>query len=494
MAAALWLLVLAQAAPPFSDLAHESRAVRDEAIRRLAEGGPASAGIAALLAEPDPRIALGAAEILRRRRDPSVLPLLARAADGPDGERADAAATALVATAAEARVAMSALAFEGMRLLPERLDRAWRAAVRERILPLDHRPSTDRPQLYRALFAGEEHAARALLEIASDTTAKGAARAHALHAYARLTGSVPAETLVDPEEMLRGAAASLLLRYGDEEDLARLAGLLDSGRALQPLEFHCAVHAVRRVGRAGPAGRAALAHAIRERPPSLAADAAAALVEAAPTEATHPLRTRVTRHLARAEAGRAGGAEAALFELRAGPLPEDLRARLRAAGNPLLAACVAEDPLAAARPLLARRLGGGEAYRLEIVARLLERGDAPAGDRVTFAASALGSESTASRRAGLQALRPAPPEAWAALRPRVEEALGDVHESVRLAAAELLAPAPEALRVCADALYDGDPWAARRVALTLRRVESPAIDPLADVAARRQQARELGGH
>jgi hypothetical protein len=303
---------------------------------------------------------------------------------------------------------------------------------------------------------------------------------------------VPADTLEDAEEVLREAAAPLLLRYGDAEDLARLAALLEGERSLGPAELHSAAFAVRRLGRVGPRGRAVLARAVEERPTFLAAEAAAALLAAAPEAGAHALRTRVGRHLTDAEAAGHAGTEAALFELRAGPLPEDLRARLRAAANPLLAACAAADPLAALRPILAVRLGGRELYRLEIVARLLDRAHAGEADRVAFAASALGSEATAARRAGLGALRDVPAEAWAALRPVVVGALDDRDEPVRIAAAALLAPAPGALRVCADALYDGDPWSAQRVAAILKRAGLPEVDPRAPVATRRRQSLALG--
>jgi hypothetical protein len=62
-----------------------------------------------------------------------------------------------------------------------------------------------------------------------------------------------------------------------------------------------------------------------------------------------------------------------------------------------------------------------------------------------------------------------------------------------LAAAALLLPGPEALAVCADALYDGDPWAARRVAAALARAKAPGCDPGAPVAQRRRASLESRG-
>jgi hypothetical protein len=491
MAVAVLLLVLAQPAPSLEDLAHESRAVRDEAIRRLAAGGPPSAAVAARLADPDERVASGAAEVLRLRRDPDVLAQLARAADVPDATRGAAAAAALVATAGEARVDVAALSFPGMCVLPTRLDDAYGSAVAAALLPLGHRPSVDRPQAYRALHAGGDHAARALRDFARDRRAPAAARAHALHALARLTGEASVEELADAEPLVREAAASLVLRYGDEKGLARLAARLDEAGALRPSELHCAVLAARRTRRVGPAGILALERAVRDGEARLAADAAAALLAADPAAGGRALRARVLRHLTDAENRAATGKEAALFELRAGPLPEDLRERMRRAEDPLVAACVAEDPFARLRPLVGQGFGDRDAFRIEIVARVLDRPGAPEADRMAFAACALASDVGAAHRAGLEALRGIPPEAWAALKPVVVRSLADQEEPIRLAAAALVLPAPDALLVCADALYDGDPSSARRVASILAAANVPGMDPRAPVAERRRASAEL---
>jgi hypothetical protein len=486
MAAAVLLVALAQAVPA-RDLAHESRAVRDEAVRRLAAGGSPSSEIAALLDDPDERIALGAAEVLRRRRDPAVLPALARAANGPDAARGAAAAAALVATAGEAR---EVVPFEGMDLLAARLAAAWREAVRETLLPLRHHPSVNSPQAYRAFHAGGDHAARALLEILRDEGAPAAVRAHACHAYARVAGEAPPDPLLaDHEPLVREAAAALVLRYGDP---AQVAALLDTGRPLRSAELICAAAAVRRTGRVGAAGAGELERAVLDAPVALAAESAAALLAADPERGAKALHARAARHLTDAEGVRGRGLEAALLHLRAGPLPGDLLARMRVLDDPLLSACAAENALDRLRPVLVARPGSREALRAEIVARLLEEHRAPAADRVLFAAGALASGVHASRRLALEALRAVPPEAWAALRPPALEALSDRDESVRLAAVALLLPDARALSVAADALYDGDPWAARRVAGLLAGVTGLArIDARAPVAARRQAAREL---
>jgi len=491
MTAAVLLMVLAQAAPPLDDLAHESRAVRDQAVRRLAAGGPPSAAVAALLADPDARVALGAAEVLRLRRDPDVLALLARAADGPDATRGAAAAAALVATAGDARVDVASLGFPGMTVLPARLNGAYRDAARDALLPMEYGPSIDRPQAYRALLAGGDHAARALLDLARDGGTPGPARAHALHAWARLTGSTPVDFLADAEPVVRDAAAALALRYGDPEALARLAGRLEETRTLRTAELHAAAIAVRRTRHVGPAGILVLERAVRDGEIRLAADAAAALLAAAAEAGAKALRARALRHVDEAERTAGAGIEIAILELRAGPLPEDLRARMRALEDPLVAACVSDDPAARIRPVLGRRLGVREVLRVEIVARLLDRPGATDADRILFAATALVNDAPSARRAGLEALRGVPANAWAALLPRITAALTDRDEPLRLAAAALLVPEPEALLACADALYDGDPWAGRRVAALLAAARVPTGDLRAPVGERRRASLEL---
>jgi hypothetical protein len=229
---------------------------------------------------------------------------------------------------------------------------------------------------------------------------------------------------------------------------------------------------------------------VRDEDAPLAADAAAALAAADPEAGAQALRRRVLRHVAQAEQTPGAGAEAVIFELRAGPLPEDLRARMGAAGDPLLAACVAADPVAALRPLV-RSAGSDERVRVELASRVLRK--APDTDRVFFAASVLTSEVPSARRAGLEILRGLDARTWAALRPSVEDALGDPDEPLRLAAAALLAPDPRALAVCADALYDGDPSSSAKVAAILEAAGSPGCDPRAPVAERRRASLALRG-
>jgi hypothetical protein len=283
----------------------------------------------------------------------------------------------------------------------------------------------------------------------------------------------------------------LVLRYGDAAAVARLAARLDETPSLPTPELHCAAVAARRSGGVGAAGVAVLERAVRDAAAGVAADAAAAMLESDPEAGARALRARVLRHLAQAERVEGTGTEAAIFELRAGPLPEELRERMRAAEDPLVAACVCEDPVARVRPLLARGLGRREAYRVEILGRLLRRRDATEADRVLFATSAVASEVAFARRAGLEALRGTAPAAWEALRPIVTAALADADEPTRLFAAALLLPDPRALEVCADALYDGDPWAARRVAAMLAEAKAGACDPRAPVAERRRASADL---
>jgi len=489
MAAAVLLLLLAQA--PVDDLAHDSRAVRDAAIRELAAGGPPSSAIVALLADPDERVALGAAEVLRLRCDREVLPQLARAADVPDAARGAAAAAALLATAAEARVDIATLDFPGMHALHARLDEAYRNAIRQKLLSLDAGASLDRPQVYRPFLGGGDHAARALRELAGDPEAPGAARAHALHALARLTGEVPLEAIDDPEPLVRGAAALLVLRYGDPRGVERLAARVDGTAALGTLELHCAALAVRRTGHVGPEGRKRLARAVSDREPRLAAAAAGALLAVDPEAGMTALRARVERHLREAERKEGAGVDAVIFALRAGPLPDDLRARMAALDDPLLAASVAKEPAAALPGLLERSSGVRESLRVEIVSHLLRDPGVKDPQRVHFAASVLSTDVAWARRAGLTALGSAGPGSWSALRPIVTQALEDRDEPVRVAAAVLLLPDPPAVAVCADALYDGDPASARCVAEALAGAKIKSVDAGAPVAVRRRASLEL---
>jgi hypothetical protein len=296
--------------------------------------------------------------------------------------------------------------------------------------------------------------------------------------------------LADAEPAVRAAAAALVLRHGGEQDLARLAARLAT-RTLRAPELHCAALAARRAGGVGPEAVATLERAVRDREARVAADAAAALVAADRAAGERAIRARVLRHLAEAERVPGCGTEAAILEIRAGPLPEDLRARMRASPDPLLSACVSEDPVGRLRPLLGRNGGARETHRVEILGHLLATPGVPDADRVLFAASVVASDVSAARRAGLEALRGVPGERWAALLEPVAAALADPDESVRLAAAALLLPDPRALLVCAEALYDGDPWAARRVAAMFPRAGLPEIDPRAPVAERRKASLEF---
>ncbi|MHC4973167.1 MAG: hypothetical protein ACYTG3_12625 [Planctomycetota bacterium] len=493
MATAVLCLLLAQATADLEGLKHPSRAVREATIERLATKGPPSAELVPYVAHEDARVAAGVASILRLRRDAAVLPALARHADHPDPARADAAARLLVEIAAHRRRPLAEFHFAGMKLLPRRLERAVDSQALELLGRYRRRPSLERPQLYRPLYAGGTYAAVVLARLARDAQRPGVLRAHALHAYLRLVGRkgrpLVAEALVDPQPEVRAAGAQLAWRYGIEIDT--LAGLLDSGRPLGPTVRSYAVGAAehrRRLGRPT---------AIRLRDLAWEAPVRTAVGTAAALEATHPdlaerlIESHVERAL-KADRNRVGaGLSAGLFELRVGPLAPALRERLGAARTPLLRALVesdAEKALALVRPSLAPRaaVGRQEAYRVEIVYALLLRYRAPWADRVAFGGAAINREFAAARRLGARALRGAPEELVRPLKPRLRQLLADGDASVRLAAAAVLLPEPEALQACADALYDGDPVSAKRVAACL-----PAeleVDPKAPVNARRRLA------
>jgi len=490
MATAVLCLLVAQLAGDLEGLRHPSRAVREATIERLARDGPPSMELVANVAHGDARVVAGVAAVLRLRRDAAVLPALARHADHPDPARADVAARLLVEIAAHRRVPLSDLHFEGMELLPRRLERAVGSQALELIRRYRRSPSLERPQLYRPLYAGGPYAATAVARLVRDTRRPGVFRAHALHAYLRLVGRdgrpMVAEALVDPEPEVRAAAAGLAWRYGVEIDT--LARLLDSGRALRAIVRSYAVAASERRRRLGREPALRLLDLAWEAPVRTAVGTAAAL------KVTHPdlaekLIEKHVEHALKADGRRVGaGLAAGLFAFRAGPLPPELRERLGAARTPLLRALVESDPeeaLALVRTSLAppASVGRQEAYRVEIVYRLLMRHRAPWADRVAFGAAAIHRDLGSARRLGAQALRGAPDELVRPLKPALRRLLADGDASIRLAAAAVLLPEATALQVLADALYDGDPVAARRVAACL-----PEVDPKAPVAARRRLA------
>jgi len=490
MVTAVLCLLVAQAAGELDGLRHPSRAVREATIERLAAEGPPSAELLPHVARGDARLAAGVAAILRHRREAAVLPALARHADHGDAARADIAARLLLEIAAYRRVPLHDLHFPGMELLPRRLEQAVESQALALLGRYRRRPSVERPQLYRPLFVGGTYAATVLARLAGDTQRSGVLRAHALHAYLRLVGRkgrpLVAGALTDPQPEVRAAATQLAWRYGVEIDT--LARLLDSDRPLGATVRSYAVAAAahrRRLERA-PAER--LLNLAWEAPVRTAVGTAAAL------KATHPdlaakLIEKHVQHALVADRRRVGaGLAAGLFELRVGPLAPDLRQGLGAARTPLLRSLVENDPqkaLALLRSSLAPRaaVGRQETYRVEIVYALLLRHRAPWVDRVAFAGAAMHRELVSARRLGARALQGAPEELVEPLKPALRGLLADGDASVRLAAAAVLRPEPEALQVLADALYDGDPIAARRVAACL-----PDVDPKAPVSVRRRLA------
>jgi hypothetical protein len=493
MVTAVLCLLVAQLADDVEQLKHPSRAVREAAIERLALEGPPSMDLVPHVAHGDPRVVAGVAAILRLRRDAAVLPALARHADHADPARADVAAHLLVEIAARRRVPLSDLHFDGMELLPRRLEQAVASQARELLGGYRRSPSLERPQLYRPLYAGGSYAATAVARLARDTQHAGVLRAHALHAYLRLVGRdgrpMVSEALLDPEPEVRAAAAGLAWRYWFEIDT--LARLLDSERALRATVRSYAVAAAERLRRLDREPARRLLDLAWEAPVRTAVGTAAALKVTHPDLAAKLIEKHVELALEADQRRVGAGLAAGLFELRVGPLTADLRGRLGAARTPLLRALVERDrekALALVQPSLAPRasVGRQEAYRVEIVYRLLMRHEAPWADRAAFGAAAIHRDLDSARRLGARALRGAPEELVEPLRPTLRRLLADGDASIRLAAAAVLLPERAARRVLADALYDGDPISARHVAACL-----PEVDPKAPVAARRRLALKI---
>jgi len=479
MTAAFLVLLLLQGGD-WSELRHPARAVRDDAIDRLADQGPPTELVASWLESPAPRLREAAVRILARRRDPDALPALAARA-GRDDAAADALADWCLA--------------EG-RPLPDgepRVGRAVRRAVRRRIAGLDGGASLDRPQKYRGLAAGGPAARAELRALAADRRRPPGVREHALHALARQFGRAE-DPLVrrladDPEPRVRDEAIRILWRHGFEGIGDLLADRFESGRALTRTERSYGAAAARHVRRLGPGGERRLLRELGWAGPFHAEHAARTLLLLRPKRrdrVERRLRTFLRHHEARG--GRLG---AALWWLRLGPFDEGLRRRFLA-GDPLLASAASEERaqgLASLRRGLAaeRMTEAATRSRLRVGYALIRHWRAPAEDRVAFAARALARDRSVAQGRGLRVLRGVEPERWAVLRDRVRELLDSPSEHVRLAAAALLVPSRPARRACLLSVVDGDPAAARRVAALLARWYR--LDAEAPVAERRNEAR-----
>jgi len=496
MTALALLLLLAQPAAVLDGLTDESRAVRERAVAALAESGPPAAELVRQLSHDDPRVVRGVAEVLRVRGDVSVLPELARYADHPDPQRARPAVRALVALALPHRAMLEDLA-SGRPRLAARLDAEVAAAVEEHLRDRRGAPNLDFPHAYRPLYAGGRHAAKALRAVLEDRRGDAFVRAHALHALARLqgAGAYLERALDDPAPEVRSAAAALVWRYAHRQGLERLVDLLESDRALQPGVRSYAAAAAERLGRLGPKGAVLMERTVTNYGLFSALGAAAALKASYPERAAKVVRGRVLRLLDVERKAAGGGAGAALLDLRVGPLPAGLRARMAATGTPLLQAAATDDSaeaLAHLEPVVApaRIRGNGEAVRVRGVYKLLRKHRAPAVARVAFAGSVLDREASGLRIYGLYVLRGVDPKTWRPLRPSVERALESGRASVRLAAAALLPD--RALPAVVDALYDGDPRHARSALRILRaHPHLPSADRDATVAERRRHALRL---
>ncbi|MHC4960265.1 MAG: hypothetical protein ACYTGN_18085 [Planctomycetota bacterium] len=486
----------------YEELEDAARAVRDRAIERLADGDVPTAELVRALGGSRP-VALGLCEVLARRGDREALPALARAADEPDAARARAAAAALLAIAVRHDLDLAAVHFEGMTRLPRRLqDEVDRHVAGVIEAALEHRPATDTPQHYRPVFCAGDYGARALEAYAGDPARAGPAREHALYAYALLAGE-PVEALAtkhleSPEPRLRAASCSMLLNFGQRASHERLARRLDEKRIHPEDEIGLMVSAAERTNIVSENASRRLSTIVVHRSVYRALTAAAALKHTHLATYEAALAKRLGPLLDSDARSPGAAIEAALFELRVGPLPKELRDRMAQSGHPLVRAPALDDPAAAIealRPMIApdKPLGARESMRVYIVYQLLRRHDAPVEDRLRFVRDALVSPMASARRYALWTLARLPEDVRAPFRELAWRQLTDKSESVRLAAADVLAPDPVAIRVCIRALYDGNRsalWTVRRV---LREVHPdwPRVEPRAPTRERRALARDF---
>jgi hypothetical protein len=483
------------AADPAEGLASPFRDAREAAIRELARLG--AGAIRPLLDHADLRVGLGAIEALGRCGVEAAEPLAA-AAGHRDPERGAAAARALVALACERLLDLEALSAPPLAV--ERLETAVRSEVAERIALLRAPPAFDQPQVYRPMFVLGRAAERALLASAADRALEGDARAHAVVALARLAGAEAAPALraalEDSEPAVRGAAATMLVRLGDVEGCRALAAALGRGFRLDALVRQAAVAAVAAGAEADGEGLATLEAIVERMSLPEACAAAAALRRADPNRAARAVAVRMRRFLASEQAVPGAGAGAAALALAADATESSWADSLRGHPDALLRAAVARGPgaLQAARALFApsRDDAGREGVRVQVVATLLLRHDAPWDDRLACAQPLLSSDASHYRRWGAALLEGAPAEVVAPVAPALVAILEDRVETTRLLAAAAVAPhAPAgAARVALLALVDGDPQAARTAARVLAAAghDLATLDSRAPVRERRRRA------
>lgn len=501
MSALLVALVLQAPVLAMDAFTHPARRVREAAIARAAAGPATSADLLAYLDHADSRVARAVIAVLLRRLDEDALPALARCGEHRDTARAEEAARTAVAIALHHQVDLEDLSFDGMRSLPARIQRAVDADIEACLPRIRGRGHTHKTQNYRRFFAGGRYAARALERISRDRTQVEHVREHALYGLAMLSGFRFEDTLLDLLDdampRVRVACCSLIYQYGTTPSMRKLARRLDGVRMHQEHEITWIVAAVERTGVLSAGGAKKLERLVRDGVTNRALGAAAALRRTRPETFLRAVRERVQRLLGY-EAGHPDAAsEVALFELRVGPLEDDLRARMRRSRNPLVSASAQDDSAQALRVLAAviapkDAVGSLEATRTRIVSRLLALHQAPNEDRVRFATQALNKQHMRSRRDGMYVLGVLR-GTGASLRPRLRTLLDDPYGPVRLDAARLLAPSTKAIEVAIAALYDGDHRSARVVRRILRRwrPEWPTVNGDGDTKDRRRLARTL---
>ncbi|MHC4953710.1 MAG: HEAT repeat domain-containing protein [Planctomycetota bacterium] len=458
-----------------------SRVVRERAIEALAASAQPTSGLLLLLHEEDPRVRRGVCEVLARRGDPVAIPSLLL-----DGS--PAAADACVRIAHRCRLDLPEIATLATAPMREKIVRAHARAVHRHLDKMRGRLKLKRPQVHRALHAGGAWSAVILRRIAKDTEQPAKKRAHALHAAQLLIGRAQFSDLVallnDPVPELRAAAITLLWRLHDVRGNRLLARLLDRGSRLTHGELYFVVSAVDQGGTPNAAGYDFLASLIGTAPAPLAADAAGALLRNDKKRAVPLLVARVKEEL-RSKSS----AAAAIFYLRCGAPSAELAALAKDCKEPLVPLAAETDREKARKMLRAQldpRRGSQEWIRVRVVTALLVRHNAPFEDRLRYARGVVDSDVADWRAGAFRLLRGAPQPLIDPLRPKLEAALQQPFESVRVNAAILLLPDAGAQRVLWTALYDGD----LRTAWSAGPALDAGLDRHTPLAERRRQARE----
>jgi hypothetical protein len=458
-----------------------SRTVREAAVASLSRPDHAVGSLIALLEEPDARVRRGVCEALAQRGEAVAVPALLL-------EGSPEAARACVAIAEERLLDLPASASVATPAMRDLLVRAHAASVNDRIGRVGATLQLMRPQVHRAHMAGGAWSERTLLGIARDADQPMRKRAHALHVAQLMLGPAVQDDLValleDPHDEVRSAAVALLWRLHTTRGNRELAQRLDRGEQFGRSELTLLVSAVVQGAKPSARGVEFLASRIATADPSLAADAAGALMQIDRARATTLLTQRV-----RDEIRSSDGPQVAIFFLRCGTPGRELTALAGQTKDPLarLAALASAERIKVAiRDHLNGQPGSTEWIRVLVVSTLLGRHVTAWDDRVRYARGVLDTDIATWRAGGLAVLRGAPADVLAPLRPRLVASLGDPSESVRVNAAILLMPEPGAQRVLWSALYDGD----LRTAWTAGPALDADLGRQTPVAERRRRARE----